>query len=194
MDSAREQALVAGARADAAAFGELYDFYLPRIYRFIARRIEDRTVAEDLTATTFERALGAVRREDFRNASFGGFLYRVAANAVIDHARRSHRTIPLGVRASDLDEDGDAELAESIGDESATRAFAAAVDRDTIRRALVRLPDAHRRLIILKYFDGLEPDELCAALGCSRQTLAVKLHRALRALRGVVEREATDAA
>jgi RNA polymerase sigma-70 factor, ECF subfamily len=194
MDSAREQALVAGARADAAAFGELYDFYLPRIYGFIARRIEDRTVAEDLTATTFERALGAVRREDFRNASFGGFLYRVAANAVIDHARRSHRTIPLGVRASDLDEDGDAELAESIGDESATRAFAAAVDRDTIRRALVRLPDAHRRLIILKYFDGFEPDELCAALGCSRQTLAVKLHRALRALRGVVEREATDAA
>ena len=194
MESAREQALVAGARADAAAFGELYDFYLPRIYGFVARRVEDRAVAEDLTATTFERALTAVRRDDFRNASFGGFLYRVAANAVIDHARRSTRTIPLGIRASDLDEDGDAERAASIGDESATRAFAAAVDRDVLRRALVRLPDVHRRLIVLKYFDGLEPDELCAALGCSRQTLAVKLHRALRALRGVVEHEATDAA
>jgi RNA polymerase sigma-70 factor (ECF subfamily) len=194
MESAREQALVAGARADAAAFGELYDFYLPRIYGFIARRVEDRDVAEDLTATTFERALGAIRREDFRNASFGGFLYRVASNAVVDHARRRHRTIPLGVRASDLDEDGDAELAESIGDESATRAFAAAVDRDTLRRALVRLPEAHRRVIVLKYFDGLEPEELSAALGCSRQTLAVKLHRALRALRGVVDREAIDAA
>lgn len=194
MDSAREQALVAGARADAAAFGELYDFYLPRIYGFIARRVEDRDVAEDLTATTFERALGAVRRDDFRNASFGGFLYRVASNAVIDHARRRTRTIPLGVRASDLDEDGDLDRMESIGDEAATRAFAAAIDRDTLRRALVGLPDAHRRVIILKYFDGLEPDELCAALGCSRQTLAVKLHRALRALRGVVEREAIDAA
>lgn len=194
MEPAREQALVARARADAAAFGELYDFYLPRIYGFIARRVEERAVAEDLTSTTFERALSAVRREDFRNASFGGFLYRVAANAVIDHARRSNRTIPLGVRAADLDEDGDADRFESIGDESATRAFAAAVDRDVLRRALVRLPDAHRRLIILKYFDGLEADELSAALGCSRQTLAVKLHRALRALRGVVEREAIDAA
>ena len=195
MESAREQVLVAGARADAAAFGELYDFYLPRIYGFIARRVEDRDVAEDLTATTFERALGAVRRDDFRNASFGGFLYRVAANAVIDHVRRDRRSIPLGVRASDLDDgEDDRQTAESLGDESASRAFAAAIDRDTLRRAMVRLPDVHRRVIILKYFDGLEVDELCAALGCSRQTFAVKLHRALRALRTSLDQEAIDAA
>jgi RNA polymerase sigma-70 factor (ECF subfamily) len=194
MESAREQALVAGARADAAAFGQLYDFYLPRIYAFVARRVEDRSVAEDLTATTFERALGAVRREDFRNASFGGFLYRVAANAVVDHVRRARRTIPLGMRASDLDEDGDRDHAQWLSDESATRAFAAAIDRDTLRRELVRLPDAHRRLIVMKYFDGLPLDELCAALGCSRGTFAVKLHRALRALRAAVDHEAIDAA
>lgn len=194
MESAREQALVADARADAAAFGELYDYYLPRIYGFIARRIGDREAAEDLTATTFERALGAIRREDFRNASFGGFLYRVAANAVVDHARRQCRTIPLGARASDLDEDGDEAAAESIGDDAATRAFAAAIDRDVLRRALVRVPEVHRKVIVLKYFDGLEIDELCAAVGCSRQTLAVKLHRALRALRSAMDEEATDAA
>jgi RNA polymerase sigma-70 factor (ECF subfamily) len=195
MESAREQALVARARADAAAFGELYDYYLPRIYAFVARRVEDRAVAEDLTATTFERALGAVRREDFRNASFGGFLYRVAANAVVDHVRRDRRTIPLGIRASDLDQgDDDQNLAESIGDEAATRAFAAAIDRDTLRRALQRVPEVHRRVIVLKYFDGLEVDELCAALGCSRSTFAVKLHRALRALRGALDQEAIDAA
>src|SRR5262249_3271724 len=153
MESAREQALVAGARADAAAFGELYDFYLPRIYGFIARRIEDRSVVEDLTATTFERALGAVRREGFRNPACGGLLYRVAANAVVDHARRARRTIPLGIRAGDVDEDDDdRRSAESIGDESATRAFAAAIDRDVLRRALQRIPSAQRRVIVLKYF------------------------------------------
>ena len=194
MESAREQALVAGARADAGAFGELYDFYLPRIYGFIARRVGDRAVAEDLTATTFERALGAVRREDFQNASFGGFLYRVASNAIIDHARRSRKSIPMGIRASDFDDPEDRGFAESIGDERATRAFAAAIDRDVLRRALQRLPDAQRRVIVLKYFDGLEIEELCAALGCTRQTLAVKLHRALRALRAAVNQEASDAA
>ena len=195
MESAREHVLVAGARADPSAFGELYDFYVPRIYGFIARRVEDRSVAEDLTATTFERALGAVRREDFDNASFGGFLYRVAANAVIDHARRNRRTIPQGIRAGDLDDgEHDRRAAESIGDEAATRAFSAAIDRDVLRRALQRIPDAQRRVIVLKYFDGLDVEELCAALGCSRQALAVRLHRALRALRATLDQEATDAA
>jgi RNA polymerase sigma-70 factor, ECF subfamily len=194
MEPAREQALVADARADADAFGELYDYYLPRIYAYVARRVEDRSVAEDLTATTFERALGAVRGESFRNASFGGFLYRVAANAVIDHVRRERHSTPLGVRASDSDGEQGRDRAEDISDETASRAFAAAVDRDTLRRALQRVPEVHRRVIVLKYFDGLELEELCAALGCSRQTFAVKLHRALRALRAAVEEEAIDAA
>lgn len=195
MDPTREQALVARARVDAAAFGELYDFYLPRIYGYVARRVEDRAVAEDLTATTFERALGAVRREDFRNASFGGFLYRVAANAVIDHARRARRDVPLWTRASDLDADGtDVSVAATLGDETATAAFAAALDRDLLRRALEQLPESHRRVIVLRYFDGLAPHELGAALGCSRATVAVKVHRALRSLRAAIEEEAIDAA
>ena len=198
MDPAREQALVARARADVAAFGELYDWYLPRVHGFIARRVEDRAVTEDLTATTFERALGAIRRADFRNESFGGFLYRVAANAIVDNARRSRWTVPLGTRAGDYASlDGDERAGRddaTLGDDAATRAFAAALDRDVLRRALLQLPEAHRRVIVLKYFDGLELDELCAALGCSRATFAVKLHRALRVLRAAMTVETTDAA
>jgi RNA polymerase sigma-70 factor, ECF subfamily len=194
MGAAREHALVASARADAAAFGELYDAYLPQVYGFIARRVGERAVAEDLTAATFRRALGAVRGSDFGATSFGGFLYRVATSAVIDHARRSRRAIPPGVRASDLDEDGDAEAAESIGNEAATRAFAAAIDRSRLRRALVSMSDEHRRVILLRYFDRLETDELCSVLGSSRQAFAVLLHRALRELRSAMDEAAIDAA
>jgi RNA polymerase sigma-70 factor (ECF subfamily) len=194
MDPARERALVARARADSAAFGELYDFYLPRIFGFVARRVEDRSVAEDLTATAFERALGAVRGVNFENASFGGFLYRVAFNAVVDHARRARQTIPLSVRASDLDDDAERDGSERIGDDAAAGAFTAAIERDALRRAIRRLPGHHQQVLALRYFDGLEPQELSVALGCSRQTLAVKVHRALRALRAELEREAIDAA
>src|SRR5580765_5627019 len=95
MDPQRERALVARSRVDASAFGELYDFYLPRIHAFALRRVRDRSVAEDITAMTFERALGTVRRDAFRNESFGGWLYRVAANGVVDHVRRAGRTVPL---------------------------------------------------------------------------------------------------
>ena len=186
----RERTLVERSRFDASAFGELYDFYLPRIYGFVARRVGERAVAEDLTATTFERALGTIRRGDFRNESFGGFLYRVASNAVVDHVRRNRRTIPLAGSADGNDRGRD----ELAGDDAAAAAFAAALDRDVLRRALVNLPEGHRRLIVLKFFDGLEIDELCAALGCSRATFAVKLHRALRALRAAVKQESSDAA
>ena len=192
MDPTRERALVARARVDAAAFGELYDFYLPRIHAYIARRVGDRAVAEDLTAMTFERGLGAVRGEGFRNDAFGGWLYRVAGNAVIDHIRRSRRTIPLGIRSTDGGPDAGDET--TVGDERAARAFTDALDRDQLGRALLRLPETHRRLLVLRFFDDLEVDELCAVLGCSRATFAVKLHRALRALRGALAMESIDAA
>jgi RNA polymerase sigma-70 factor, ECF subfamily len=195
MESKRERALVERSRLDAAAFGELYDFYLPRIYGFVIRRVGDRTVAEDLTAMTFERALTTIRRGDFRNDSLGGWLYRVASNAVVDHVRRDRRTVPLGIRAGDggLD-DAPAGSIEEIGDEAATAAFTAAIDRDVLARALQRLPEQHRRIVVLRFLDGLETDELCGALGCSRGTLAVKLHRALRALRALVTQESSGAA
>jgi len=193
LDPTRERALVARARVDASAFGELYDFYLPRIYGYVVRRLGDRAAAEDVTAMTFERALSAVRRDDFRNDSFGGWLYRVAANAAVDHVRRARRTAPIGRRATDVAGPSD-DTAASMGDERAERAFAAALDRDALRRALARLPDAQRRIIVLRFLDGLDGEELATVLGCSRSAAAVKLHRALRAMREAVTAESIDAA
>jgi len=196
MDPARERDLVARSRADPAAFGELYDFYLPRIFAFVARRVRDRAAAEDLTAMTFERALAVVRRDDFRNEAFGGWLYRVASNAIVDQARRERHAIPLGMRASDGPgaDEGDRSGAIEPGDESAAAAFAAAIDRDEVRRALATVAPQHRQVLVLRFLDGLEPVELAALLGCSRSTAAVRVHRALRSLRETMARESTDAA
>ena len=183
---------MARARVDAHAFGELYDFYLPRIHGFVARRLADRAAVEDVTAMTFERALGAIRDGRFSNEAFGGWLYRVAANAVIDHVRRSRRSVPFGFRPRDDGPDDDA--AAFVGDERAERALAAALDRDELRRALRGVPDHHRRLLVLRYLDGLTTDELCAVLECSPATLAVRHHRALAAVRSTLVREASDVA
>jgi RNA polymerase sigma-70 factor (ECF subfamily) len=192
LEPTRERALVARARVDPLAFGELYDFYLPRIHGFVARRLADRAAVEDVTAMTFERALAAIRSGRFADGAFGGWLYRVAANAVIDHVRRSRRSIPFGHRAIDADREGRDE--RTLGDERAERALAAALDRDELRRALRRVPEHHRRLLVLRYLDGLTTDELCALLDCSPATLAVRHHRALAAVRSTLAREASDVA
>jgi RNA polymerase sigma-70 factor (ECF subfamily) len=185
MDPARERELVARAGTDAAAFGELYDFYLPRIYGFVHRRTRERTVTEDLTATTFERALSALRGGRFRNEAFGGWLYRVAGNAVIDHVRAARRVAD----GAELD------IADSAAD-----GLAAAIDHDALRTAMARLSETHRRVLALRFYDDLDPEEAGAVLGCSRRTFAVKLHRAIGALRAAMatepleQLEATDVA
>ncbi len=183
MAADRERKLVERSRDDCAAFGELYDFYLPRIYGFIFRRVQDRCLAEDLTSMTFQRALENVRRADFRNDCFGGWLFRVASNAVVDHARRNRRLVSLG----------DLQGADEPGD-LALDALAAALDRDQLRRALLTLPAGHRELLVMRFYDDLDTEELCASFGCSRETLAVRLHRALRALRAEIAKEAADVA
>jgi RNA polymerase sigma-70 factor (ECF subfamily) len=177
MEPDRERALVARAGVDGDAFGELYDFYLPRIYGFIQRRVMERSVTEDLTATTFERALAALRGGRFRNDSFGGWLYRVAANAVVDHVRASRRIGPVA------DED---QL------DPAPDALSAALDRDDLRRAMSSLADGHRRVLALRFFDDLESAEASAVLGCSRRTFAVKLHRAIGALRDALAADSRE--
>jgi DNA-directed RNA polymerase specialized sigma24 family protein len=54
------------------------------------------------------------------------------------------------------------------------------------------ISDAHRRVLALHFFDDLESAEASAVLGCSRRTFAVKLHRAINALREAMAAQARD--
>jgi RNA polymerase sigma-70 factor (ECF subfamily) len=179
----RERVLVAIAREEDGAFEELYEFYLPRVYGFIYRRVRDHSAAEDLASMTFQKAVENLRRSDFRNETFGGWLYRVAANEVIDYFRGDRRRV--GVSSVY----GAEEPVDMAGD-----AFAAALDRDEVRRALRSLPDHHREVIVLRYYDDLDVAETCAVLGCTREMLAGRVFRALRALRAAIAKESADVA
>jgi RNA polymerase sigma-70 factor (ECF subfamily) len=177
MDHERERALVERARSDAAAVGQLYDFYLPRVYGFAIRRVQEPSVAEDVTATTFQRALEAMRNRLFPNDAFGPWLFRVAASAVVDHVHDGQRLVSLAMT------DG------PVGD-----AFAASLDRDELRTAMALLSGQQREVLILRFCDDLNADEASAVIGCSRDTFAVRLQGAIGALRAATDKDATDAA
>ena len=179
----RERELVERARDDGAAYGELYDSYLPLIHAFIYRRVRERSVAEDLTSMTFQQALEDLRHSDFPNESFGGRLYRIASTAMADRTRRGQRFVSLG----DINVTG-----QNASDDLALDSFALALDREQLRRALLSLPCQHRDLLVLRFYDDLDTDELCAVLGCSNEDLPVRLHRALRALRMAIASEPSD--
>jgi RNA polymerase sigma-70 factor (ECF subfamily) len=84
------------AQVDAEAFGVLYERYRGRIYRMIYGRLNHREAAEDVTAEVFIKALRSIDGYRPARAPFGGWLSRIAGNAVIDHLRARRVGTGLG--------------------------------------------------------------------------------------------------
>ena len=174
--------LVLRAQTDPSAFGSLYRRYVGRIYAFAHRRTWTREAAEDITAATFERAYRHLDRFDADGAGFGPWLYRIAANELVDHYRREGRSRSTrGQRAlralSDEETHDDLEGVERDG------------EIQDMLAALDKLRPRYQQALTLRYLSGLSADDAAEAMGCSKPVLAVTLHRALSALRRAVEHD-----
>src|SRR3974377_1005595 len=100
MDDATVDRLVEEARqGNLQAFGAIFDVYHAPVYRFVASRVGSPSAAEGLTAPRFVKALEALPRYTARGVPFGGWLFRLARNTVIDHVRTrpDHAELAAGV-------------------------------------------------------------------------------------------------
>jgi RNA polymerase sigma-70 factor (ECF subfamily) len=170
-----EAALVERARTDTQAFADLYRFYLPRIHAFAYRRSGSKEVAEDVSAATFENALKNLHRFEPRGGGFGAWLFRIAANQLNDHHRKTGRA---------RGERGQRAMSHLVGrveepDEVALVNESQAIVRD----ALSKLSTRYQRALSLRYLSGLTNEEAADAFGVSRSTMAVIVHRSLKSLR-----------
>ncbi|HEY2636788.1 MAG TPA: sigma factor, partial [Solirubrobacteraceae bacterium] len=77
------------------------------LFAFLAYRTNDRALAEDLLADTFERALKARRRFDRRRGSERTWLYAIALNLLRDHQRRAATEARAVEEAAPVAESGD---------------------------------------------------------------------------------------
>jgi len=91
---ADDRLLVQAAQANPQRFAELYERHFYAVYAFVARRVHDRDVAEDLTADVFYKALEALARFDWRGVPFGVWLFRIAANRVADQWKSRAKDSP----------------------------------------------------------------------------------------------------
>lgn len=178
-----ERSLVERARVDPSAFAELYRRYLPRIHAFAYRRTGHLEVAEDITSAAFERALRNLPAFTWKDGGFGPWLFRIASNELADHYRRaglaaSPRTTGPADR---LHADPPRDPADEVGERDAVAEVLAAMDR---------LSPRYQQALELRYLAGLTADEAAAAMGTSKATMAVVVHRATRALRRALAEEA----
>jgi len=170
----REDLLVDRARRkDAAAFGELYELHLDRIYRYVYYRVGSSSEAEDLTEQVFLKAWEAIGRYERRGLPFAAWLYRMAHNAVIDHYRARRPTTPI-------DETFDLEDERQNPAASAEAHF----DREELKLAIGRLNSDQQTVVVLRFVEGLSHAEVGKILGKSEGAVRVIQHRAL----GVMQR------
>jgi len=170
-----EAALVERARTDTQAFADLYRFYLPRIHAFAYRRSGSREVAEDVSAATFENALKNLHRFEPRGGGFGAWLFRIAANQLNDHHRKAGRA--RGDR-------GQRAMSHLVGRvEEPDELVLVSEDQTMVREAMSKLSPRYQRALSLRYLSGLTNEEAADALGVSRSTMAVIVHRSLKSLR-----------
>jgi RNA polymerase sigma-70 factor (ECF subfamily) len=157
-----------GRIADEERFRASYARHRTAIWRFLARRLGDDDLAEDLTSEVF---VVAWRRRHDAPADELPWLYGVARR-VLSNDRRGARIEAERHRA----------LAHQLAVEPSSRPspLDAPATSDTVAAALAALNERDREVLLLAAWEELSPRELATALGCRPNTARVRLHRARR--------------
>ncbi len=158
---------------------------MARIYAFCATHSASREEAEDLTAHTFERALGAIARYEERGQPFSAWLLRIAANAAANRARRP-AAVPLRADGAFASFEDEAAARESAA-ESWIEEWECA---DWIEQHLAALPTDGQRVVRLRFYDDLSFDAVATRMGRSEGAVKQLLRRTLTVLRARLHEEA----
>lgn len=156
---------------DARAFEKLYDAYHRLVYGIAFRVLGETSGAEDVTQSVFLKLWTAP--QSFGGGNFPGWIARVARNRALDVLRAKSR--------SDVSLSVDVPEAEALED----RAFAA-IDAQSVRKALAALPAEQREPIELGFFTGATHEEIARRSGVPLGTVKTRIRTGLRRLRSVL--------
>lgn len=168
--------LVRRARSgDAGAFEDLVRATYVDTYTLAYRLTGNEEDARDVVQESYLRAFRGLRR--FRgDARFTTWLYRITANCASTHLgrRRRRRHDPLAE---------DAELPDPDPERDPASRADAALLRDRLEEAILRLPPGLRAVVVLRDVYDLSHEAIAAELGISESAAKVRLHRARKKLR-----------
>src|SRR5918996_6148361 len=168
-----ERQLVLQAQAGSAeAFGQLYDAYMERIYRFIYFRVEDQQTAEDITSQVFLRAWNNLDRFRLGRTPYLAWLYTIAHNAVIDHYRTRKPTTALE----------DVQLSQPDYSEAVENKIDLSVEMKSIKAAMRNLTTDQQQVLTLRFIEGMSNTEIAQHLGKREGAIRALQMRGLQAL------------
>jgi RNA polymerase sigma-70 factor (ECF subfamily) len=141
-------------------YNECVNLYADNVYRFIVKNLRHEEDARDVVQTAFEKLWRA--RAEVDNSKCKSFLFTVAYNGMIDHLRK--------VKRVSLKEEFREETRISDRPHNNTKAI--------LERALARLSETQRSLVLLKDYEGYSYEEIGQIMNLSESQVKVYLHRA----------------
>ena len=171
-----ERELIAAAQADPRLFGELYEQNFDRVYAYVARRVQDRDAAQDVTADVFHQALANLGKFEWRGVPFVAWLLRIASNAIADRWEKFARE-----RGNPTEEEHADPAAQSDMEQ---------VERDALLGKLVRaLPEIQRRVVYARFVEQRSIREVAQELKKTEGAVKQLQFRAIHALRAQMEEQ-----
>jgi RNA polymerase sigma-70 factor (ECF subfamily) len=154
----------------------LFESCYPKVYRYMYVRVRHQELAEDLTSDVILRVVRSLRSYRHRGAPIEAWVYRIAANRLLDHFRkdRASQTVRLNEALARGGRDG---LAERV---------ATWLD---LRMALSDLTRSEQQALALRYVQGLKIEETAQIMRRSQQSIKNLSHRARAKLRGLLAGE-----
>lgn len=167
-------ALIQRSEDEPAAFGELYERHVKRIYNYIYYRTGNHHDAEDLTAKVFQRALKHAGGFVDKGVPVSAWLYRIAHNLVANFHRDRSRNpvVPLEHR--------------TLISERGAYPEASAIQSEEIQLLLEhvhKLPEDRQQLLILKFVERLPNAVIGEIMGRTEGAIKSLYHRTLNSLR-----------
>ncbi len=161
-------------RGESSAFGLLYDYYQPKIYRFIYLKVSHREEAEDLTHQVFLSSWQNINKYEFKGFPFSSLLYQIARNRVIDYYRTKKKNISL----ENIAEPGIKSFTEETIDNN--------LNFKKIKQAINQLNSDQQDVIIMRFIEDFSPQETARAINKSCGAVRLLQYRAIKNLRKIL--------
>lgn len=169
---------------DKEVFIKVYDDFADDIYRFVYFKVGRIEEAKDLTSMVFLKTWNHIQNNTLTSAdTLRALIYKIARTSIVDYYREtgSKLEISLDDEAHPLDlPDEKRDLSGDL-DKNA--------DLERIKSKLPYLKEEYREIIVLKFINDLEIEEISDVTGKSKGNVRVLLHRALNALKDLVSEE-----
>ena len=170
------------------AWGEIYTRHSTDIFRYINARVYDADTAEDLTSEVFVSAVKGIRTYRHDGQPFLAWLYRIARNAVSTYQRKMLRRQGIASRVLITNLFGRRRSAAMAPGE---KPEVVATDRESgmdmslleLRQALDKLPSLQREVVMLRFFVGLDAEEIAQVVGKNSSAVYSLQARAMSVLR-----------